>query len=520
MVPIVITKESFKWNIGGILAVVILVSVFALVIFALLMRGLPPGLNHDAAWNGLYAKRILNGEPFTVYTTEAWGRETFFHYFLAIFFRVFGSSKAAIIGTTAFFGGLSVVFFFLLMLTITNQKSLSFGLSILWLLSPALVVYSLAGWRLITLIPFVILLALFSQKYLERAAMSNAIGVGITSAIIFYTYNAGRSVVLYLIVFWLGCMLKGDLTRRLKHCLVSCLCFLIFAAPMLSYAFHNWSDWMGRAKALSDQLSPETVIGNIQASFRFYNFDAKGNDFLTNFPVLAGPVAVLWMVGLVISLIKPRRFWIYVLLFSTFLLPSVFSVPSFHRAIGTLAVVYVLASIAVFVLWNCFSKLKVPRWLLTLLFASLVVFQGLSSIARLFVRQDVFAWGFYPDATVVGEYLHGLEAGEIIVYAGNWPQDILTFLSLEESSSVSPKFKNYQSYNTLSRDGITELRRDFLAGQISPEAYFIVDTFKLEDFVEAFAEIGYSPLEEVKIRDRQGNVIAVRFSLNSYLLDE
>jgi hypothetical protein len=36
----------------------------------------PPGLNHDAAWNGLYAIRILNGEPFTVYTSEAWGRET------------------------------------------------------------------------------------------------------------------------------------------------------------------------------------------------------------------------------------------------------------------------------------------------------------------------------------------------------------------------------------------------------------------------------------------------------------
>src|SRR5215470_14505486 len=33
----------------------------------------PPGLNHDAAWEGMYAIRILRGLPYTPYASEAWG---------------------------------------------------------------------------------------------------------------------------------------------------------------------------------------------------------------------------------------------------------------------------------------------------------------------------------------------------------------------------------------------------------------------------------------------------------------
>ncbi|MBN1552043.1 NHL repeat-containing protein, partial [bacterium] len=37
---------------------------------------IPNGINNDAAWNGMYAIRILEGEPYTPFTAEAWGKST------------------------------------------------------------------------------------------------------------------------------------------------------------------------------------------------------------------------------------------------------------------------------------------------------------------------------------------------------------------------------------------------------------------------------------------------------------
>jgi hypothetical protein len=40
----------------------------------------PPGMNHDAAFNGMYALDVLQGAPYTPYVSAAWGRETLFMY--------------------------------------------------------------------------------------------------------------------------------------------------------------------------------------------------------------------------------------------------------------------------------------------------------------------------------------------------------------------------------------------------------------------------------------------------------
>src|SRR5215831_17007555 len=40
----------------------------------------PGGMNHDAAFNGMYALGVLQGAPYTPYISAAWGRETLFMY--------------------------------------------------------------------------------------------------------------------------------------------------------------------------------------------------------------------------------------------------------------------------------------------------------------------------------------------------------------------------------------------------------------------------------------------------------
>ena len=89
-------------RVTRVLPLLLVIAVF--LGFALYGWGgaFPPGLNHDAGWMGLFALRILDGAPFAVYTPEAFGHETLYHYTLAAFFRVGGVSKATLELTSTF----------------------------------------------------------------------------------------------------------------------------------------------------------------------------------------------------------------------------------------------------------------------------------------------------------------------------------------------------------------------------------------------------------------------------------
>src|SRR6185295_13531636 len=95
------------------------VAAFSLVLaigvfFRVYRLGLiPSGLNHDVAWNGLYALRILRGEPYTPYTAEAWGRETTMFYLQALGIRLFGVELPAMIYPAVLAGILLIPVFYL-----------------------------------------------------------------------------------------------------------------------------------------------------------------------------------------------------------------------------------------------------------------------------------------------------------------------------------------------------------------------------------------------------------------------
>jgi hypothetical protein len=62
------TRRLEAIGFAGVMAIAVFMRVYRLDL-------IPSGLNHDVAWNGLYALRILRGEPYTPYTAEAWGRD-------------------------------------------------------------------------------------------------------------------------------------------------------------------------------------------------------------------------------------------------------------------------------------------------------------------------------------------------------------------------------------------------------------------------------------------------------------
>ena len=115
-------------------------AVVAVGIFFRLYRldTIPPGLNHDAAWNGLHAIRITNGLDFAPYVAEAWGRETMFHYMVALSQLLFGQTQFAIQITAVTIGAATLGAFYILMRRLFDTR----------LALIATFLLSVSGWHL------------------------------------------------------------------------------------------------------------------------------------------------------------------------------------------------------------------------------------------------------------------------------------------------------------------------------------------------------------------------------------
>lgn len=479
-----------------------LLACCAYALFVFYGRGgaFPPGLNHDASWHALMAFRILNGESLGIYTPEAYGHETPYLYFMAGVFRLFGYSKDTIELTATFFGWLAMGLFFWILQRKTGNSWLALALSCLWISSSAFVLFSRVGWQLITLIPAALWVAASCRFYFDEPARARfwALQIALSAGVTLYTYNGGRAILAFVPLFWLFRILqmRGQ-TRGARRVWIdaalSLLLFFAICAPMLNYAAHHPQEWNGRAASLmTDGGGLAGKFDNLKGALGYYNFSARGDDFFTNFPVLEGPMLLLWAAGLVFACVRLRNYWPELLLFSLFLLPSVVTKPGFHRAIGTLPMLYLLACYGLIALGNWAKK----RWqspatkpVLAAALTLIVALQMGAGWKKLYVDKQPFAWGFYPETTVVGRYLHAHPDTQFALYAGNWPTDALKFLATTDTRNVGVNFvaHNYQSYNTPSGDGLPEIERALGDDTLARPAHIIVDVAKIAAFNAALS---------------------------------
>lgn len=497
-------KTNSSW-----LELLLLSVIFILLATYKIGSDFPPGLNHDAAWTGLYAMRILNGEPFRVYTPEAFGQETLFHYLMSFVFLIKGVSKESIELTATLVGLTSIPIFYFLIHKLSKNGLISFVSTFLWILSTALIIYSRVGWRLITLIPLVLTLLYFMQSYLDKKSRASALMIGLFSGATLYTYHGGRSVVFLFFIFWAAIGLIYRNKKYIVDLIYSLISFILISFPIILFALNNWEVYNGRATFLLSS-SFSQIVKNAVTALLFFNLNANGNDFFTNFPVLEGIVSILWIAGFFIAILRLRKYWIYVLAFIVFLIPSVLTVPSFHRAVGTLPIVYIFAAIAIVEAGKLLATLN--KNLFKELLIAFVVIQFFVSFKKLYVDKQPFLWGFYPEATEVGRVLKEV-TGESVVYAENWPIDTLTFMSLKNHSSTEPSSKNYQSYTTSESDPINNLLKDLNSGRIKKDSSFTVDIGKKAFFEQSLEQRGY----QIRVISKvflKGNPIAYIYTIN------
>ena len=414
---------------------------FRLVHFA----SVPEGMNHDAAFNGMFALNALQGAPYTPYISAAWGRETLFMYLCTALVWVFGNVPEPIQLAATLVGIATLPIFYLMARAVGGQRLALLALGLL-AVSGWHGVFSRVGWRMIMVPPFEMLALLGLWRGLAGWRWGWVLaGCGAAGAI--YTYDAGRMVpVMVGTLLVLGAVVEP---RRWKErglgAVVVAMTFLIVGAPMLYYAATHFEQFKARASHLAEQRESEHtgLAASTGTALAMFHYRGNGNDFFINEPLLEPLPAVLFGLGLLIGLSRmrrpPERFLIAG--FALALLPGMLAIPNGNRCITVLPFVYLFAAIgAAAVLDLLLLPLaqgsrpagRPPDLVPAALLASLVIaVSGWETYREFLGPESRRILGFSAEATAAGGYLRQFDQDRYARYvvAEDWPEYTLAYLS-------------------------------------------------------------------------------------------
>lgn len=426
-----------------------LAAVLGLGVFFVCFRigEFPPGLNHDAAWEGLYALRILEGEPFTPYTSEAWGRETMTFYFRAAAAWLLGPTVLAVQAPAMVAGVLTLPFFYGWLRLMFGAR-VALAATALLAVSGWHLVFSRTGWRSDFQPLFMAATCYWFFRGLRRPRPVDFLLGGLSLALALNTYNGSR-VFPAVFALWLplavlqSWRLRSFLRRYGIGLAFFALAFAIAIAPLALYAVNHWDVFMGRAAALR---GASTFGDALRATALLFNFRGNGDDFFVSEPALELPAAVFFVFGLLWAVLRVRderaQFLLIALLIN--LVPGLVSKPNLNRNVGTMIFVYAFAGMGV-VFFARQLRVLLPRvgGAAAVTFAVVAAAAATTASYREYLSDDRRnVWGYYPETTVLGRAMHELVPGfDIWVGGANFPRDSLTYLSYQGKGD--PMRRNY-----------------------------------------------------------------------------
>ncbi len=424
------------------LAFFVLVLVIGVFFRLYMLNSIPPGLNHDAAWNGLYAITITQGIPYAPYVNAAWGRETMFHYIIAFYQLLIGPEKLAINLAAVTVGIATLIAFYFLIRRLFNPSTAIIS-ALLLSISGWHVTLSKVGWRVILVPFFTCLILYFLVKAMQERRTRDFVLAGVSLGLGLDTYDAAR-IFPFIVAGYLiyeGVRKPSFLRTYSKQLTVFALAAIIAFSPLGWYTLNHWQEFTGRSRHLwigtqiEEKGSIEPILMNFKNAVLLFNFRGNGNDFFIEEPLLDSPLSVFFVFGLVIAVArwrKPPYFMLLLALVLTLLI-GIISTPNGNRNFG--AIVSVLAFAGLFVTetwtWFCNSFPTYRRAITGCLVAVLLLTSYLSYQTYLGPdRREQL--GFYPEGTRAGLYMKGIASEyDIHAVAGNWPRDALTYLSYQ-----------------------------------------------------------------------------------------
>lgn len=434
------------------LEVVILTAILLIGVFFRFykFKTIPFGLNHDAALNGLVAIDLWQKLPYYTPYYFGWIGETLYHYWLGLNFFFFGINDTNLRLASIIIGTLTLPVYYLLARLLQDKTTAYFSLFFI-AISGWHITMSKVGWLPILVPLFQSFLFIFLYKSLKEDKKVFWALSGIMLALTLNTYGAARItpfIVGLILSFWYFIAQK-KLRVISKNLFLFFFWFLLTILPLLNFAIRDWDTFTDRAKFLAvtnrikETNSFKPVIDNIQISFGMLHARANGNDFFVNEPLLEKTPGYLFFLGLIYLIFTFKKLESFFILSWFFLgfIPGILSIPNGNHNFTILAPVYLIIGQGIATIIVICRKIT-PRYsgfgylivILIMLFSIIDTYnQYLSSS-----RREI--WGFYPETTIVANFMNQNKNKFEFYLTDNYPRDALTFLTY---SGGDPFQKHY-----------------------------------------------------------------------------
>lgn len=403
---------------------------------------IPFGLNHDASLNGLVAIDLWQKLPQYVPYYTGWVGETFYHYWLVINFIVFGISPTVIKLASITIGIATLPIFYILAKNLQGKKVTLFSLFFL-AISGWHITMSKVGWLAILVPLFQSITFILLYKSLKQNKKLYWIGTGISLAITLNTYGAARItplIVAIVMLFW-HIKRKEFFKKSYKNIFYFLIAFLIAIQPLINFVFNNWNVYSDRANFLSvankirETNSFNPIFDNIQISVGMLHYRANGDDFFVNEPLLEKIPGYIFIVGFIYTLLtikKIESFMITSWLLIGFL-PGLLTTPNGNHNFSILAPTYLIIGQGCKTIFDITQKFLKKTNKIAYLLIIFIIILSLNDMNQQYFsknRREIF--GFYPEATIIANYMKDKENDYKFYLTDNYPRDILTFIMYKD----------------------------------------------------------------------------------------
>jgi 4-amino-4-deoxy-L-arabinose transferase-like glycosyltransferase len=332
---------------------------------------LPSGLFFDEAMNGFEALNIMNGRliegsSMPVFIgTDTSTNAAMFIYFMASFFKLFGTGPVQLRMVSVVIGILSTAAFYFMV-----RYMLGSGMAVLGgLLFAAMrwhVNFSRIGFHAVFGVFALILVLYFAARVYRERKLQDFILFGAVIALSQYTYLADRIVPVSLIIFAVFLFFKDRnfLKENMKNLAISAAVALVLFLPMLNYMVRHFDLFIGRSAQVS-VLSKDTLANfyggrytipqifgiNLKSTMLMFNYsgDMNPRHNIPGYPMLdyvTGALAFMGLIYLLLRINTPLGF-LAVLSFGLYIQASVLTIesPQGLRAILCVPVVCLFAAV-------------------------------------------------------------------------------------------------------------------------------------------------------------------------------
>ena len=292
------------------------------------------GLFDDAGWDiYLSREKCFSNDIFEIiFWDEGIGRisrELLFHYYISIFFRLFGYNMFTFNMALTILGYITVLFTFLLAYEISGKLPAALMTGIFLNYLPLNYTQVYMGHRYAICGPVMMISVYFLYKaFKKRKTIDFVIGgifAGLTleSSIMGKQYIWGllAALVVSIIFLWIKKNLKA-VKACYKGFISMILGFLTVTAPFFAYVFTHWEIYNIREKSLSEEFFKkleetgfDAVKENLKILYDTFFAESSGSrQFSMGYPVLTVGMVIFLIAGIVFALRKKHILSIFMIL--------------------------------------------------------------------------------------------------------------------------------------------------------------------------------------------------------------